>query len=816
MDKRLVSITLFIACCSLLLACERNSKAPESVKSGQAQAQALAILSFTAEKPIVNAGEANQLHWQVQGAKTLQISPDIGEVSDKQSLTVYAQLSTEYTLTATDKHGKTSNVSLTVDVNQASGTHKSYPIMFVTQVPLQLDIAARLSAFANHMTDVSKVPRGGDLMLHYPDGSLRNLTREAGFGVSGFQGAKAIAVREPSIHWDGTKALFSMLTGAPDQADKAGKQGKAYWQIYEVSGLGKDQKAMISKIPFQDANYNNVSPLYASDDSIIFTSDRPYNGQAHLYPQLDEYEATPTITSIWSLPPGAKQAHLLNHTPSGAFSPIIDSYGRLLFTRWDHLQQDQLADRDRDAQNNGLALPFHSFNYADESFDARKLSQRTEVFPESRVGSSGPYGKVSGFRSNFFTIWQINQDGTGEETLNHLGQHELAFGAMTTSFSDDAYLKTQSLTGLQANRLALRREAGLFHLREDPLQPGTYYATNAREAASYTTNHLLKLRASPDMKPEKITLVPITATAGNDILPGGRYRNPLPLSDGKFVASHTSDMLPPAEGKGLTDLRLKFLNMNDKTALYAAGQPLTAGLYKSLSWWDGKEKKKYEGLLWELEAVEVRPRPRPRRATSQLEAPERAVLADEGVSETALRSWLRDHELALIVTRDQSSRDRADMQQPYNLRVPGGKKTISITDKEARVYDISHFQIVEASLLRAYENRPGRRVLATITDLQKLNNPTLKNAPPGSVKIASDGSTAAFVPAGKALSWQTTDEKGNAIVRERNWITFQRGEMRVCASCHGVNSQNQAGLATPMNKPQALRELLGLWKALPK
>ena len=80
----------------------------------------------------------------------------------------------------------------------------STPVMFVTQVPTAGDIfAGRLAAFANHMTDMTSVPRGGDLMIRYPDGSLRNLTKEAGFGMEGRQGANAIAVREPTVHWDG-------------------------------------------------------------------------------------------------------------------------------------------------------------------------------------------------------------------------------------------------------------------------------------------------------------------------------------------------------------------------------------------------------------------------------------------------------------------------------------------------------------------------------------------------------------------------------------------------------------------------------------
>ena len=94
---------------------------------------------------------------------------------------------------------------------------RPYPILFVTQVPLPGDFTGIASVFGNHQSEIDLVPRGGDLWILYPDGSTRNLTREAGLGVDGFQGAQSIAVRDPSVHWSGTKALFSLLIGAPTQ-----------------------------------------------------------------------------------------------------------------------------------------------------------------------------------------------------------------------------------------------------------------------------------------------------------------------------------------------------------------------------------------------------------------------------------------------------------------------------------------------------------------------------------------------------------------------------------------------------------------------
>ena len=131
------------------------------------------------------------------------------------------------------------------------------PVMFVTQVPMDEDFTTIGSTFGNHSGQVDSAPRGGDLWIRYPDGSLKNLTRTAGFGMEGRQGATAIAVREPSVHWNGTKALFSMVIGAPEQY----QWNYYYWQIYEITGLGKNDTPVIRKIANQPADFNNISPI---------------------------------------------------------------------------------------------------------------------------------------------------------------------------------------------------------------------------------------------------------------------------------------------------------------------------------------------------------------------------------------------------------------------------------------------------------------------------------------------------------------------------------------------------------------------------
>src|SRR6185312_7184335 len=231
------------------------------------------------------------------------------------------------------------------------------PILFVTQVPIPGDFASIGSVFGNQLGNIDRVGRGGDLYIRYTDGTLRNLTEEAGYGNSGLQGAGSIAVRDPAVHWSGTKALFSMVVGAPTAQYQ---QGEWFWQIYEITGFGVGETVSITRIAGQPDTYNNVQPTYASDGTIIFVSDRPRGGQPWLYPQHDEYESTATPTGLWKLDPATSALSLMQHSPSGSFDPFVDSFGRVIFTRWDHLQRDQQAD----------SGDYGNFNYASEAEDA--------------------------------------------------------------------------------------------------------------------------------------------------------------------------------------------------------------------------------------------------------------------------------------------------------------------------------------------------------------------------------------------------------------------------------------------------------------
>ena len=71
-----------------------------------------------------------------------------------------------------------------------------------------------------------------------------------------------------------------------------------------------------------------------------------------------------------------------------------------------------------------------------------------------------------------------------------------------------------------------------------------------------------------------------------------------------------------------------------------------------------------------------------------------------------------------------------------------------------------------------------------------------------------------MVPAHRAMTWQLTNG-ATPVVRERYWLTFQAGEMRVCTSCHGLSSADQTGAPPPTEPPppppQALQQFLVWW-----
>ena len=223
-----------------------------------------------------------------------------------------------------------------------------FPILFVTQVP----DPGRLH---DHRLDVRQPPTAMDSVAarRRPlDPLSRRHAQEpdARARATASRAASRARTRSPCASRPctgaGTKALFSMVIGAPPQqyqyatrllADLRGhrpRRGRhaGHHQGPEPAGELQQRRA------------RSTAPTTAS-------SSRP-TARATAQ-RISTRSSTSTRRRRRSPASGASNPatgdlRLLNHSPSGAFTPIVDSFGRVIFTRWDHLQRDQQADADAD------------------------------------------------------------------------------------------------------------------------------------------------------------------------------------------------------------------------------------------------------------------------------------------------------------------------------------------------------------------------------------------------------------------------------------------------------------------------------------
>lgn len=642
--------------------------------------------------------------------------------------------------------------------------------------------------------------------------------------------------------------------------------------------LAANVKPVLTKVANQPP-YNNVFPTYAQNGKIVFASDRPYNGQLHLTQREEYLSLPTVSGLWALDPTNAGSLKILHHAPSGAFYPFVDSAGRLIFTNWDHLSRDTQGVTDSRPPDVSLNETFTqtangSGNFVDETVAAgftpvTAMSANTwDVFPEPRNFDKRTltdfYPGVNGNAFNLFMPWMISLDGTGGELLNHVGRHEVGTG-FTRSFTTDANLSdfnpSTAPSATNGNYAIHNFFTSFYAPHEDPLAPGVFYGADGPDLGTHGAGRIAKLtNAGAGANPDSMLVSYITNAAGAPPVKGGMnipplmcgsppvpcitpsatdldlYRTPVPLADGNLVASHvavrqtdynTGSVASPTPVAGY-NFRLRSLKPPVAPALYYTNDvTLTAGININTSYWVGATQVSYNGPAWELDPVEVVARTQPPApGTPAIHAVTAAQFAAANVDIPSFQNYLAANNAALTVSFDVTKRDQHDKQQPYNLRVSwSGHQTIkpgtlTTPGSPGAPYDIAWMRYYQADLRRGYELTgniplPGRRVVATpLHDTMSMNVQTA-GAPAGSVRIGDDGSVAAIVPAGKAMSWEmlANDAAKTSQVKERFWVTFQPGEIRTCTNCHGINTADQTGASAPSNPPAALAAMLTQWRA---
>ena len=262
-----------------------------------------------------------------------------------------------------------------------------------------------------------------------------------------------------------------------------------------------------------------------------------------------------------------------------------------------------------------------------------------EVFPEPRTEEPG--SNVNGLRINHFFPWQIHPDGTEEETLNHIGRHEL-HDYFDRSFTDDPNLV--EFIDEVSGRLNPNSILNFFQIAEDPEAAGTYFAVDAPEFETHASGRIISLAAPPSQAPDAIAVTYVThpdtdtVVDDGDTPPADPHR-PLPRAPAagrRRPAGRPHRRDPgrrqrrhPRQPDPRYDFRIKELVQNG--AYFEAGAPLLpgAGIVREIQYWDPTCWCPTTARCGSCQPVEIRSRPAPPVLAPALEAPEAQIFADE-------------------------------------------------------------------------------------------------------------------------------------------------------------------------------------------
>ena len=187
-------------------------------------------------------------------------------------------------------------------------------LVFVSRAFELPDGSHNVAGGNNQTIDYLRYTPGGGLMLltpPTPDGTLRNLTEEAGF--------EGVDINGIDLSFDATQVVFSMQHGGDNR-----------YQLY-LANLEGDPN--IRQITFGD--FHSVKPIFLPGDRIAFVTNEPYTLMGT---RADEYNHSRVVTQIATLSlsnPADRRncSQNLSHTAT----PFLLSDGTIGFSRWEHL-----------------------------------------------------------------------------------------------------------------------------------------------------------------------------------------------------------------------------------------------------------------------------------------------------------------------------------------------------------------------------------------------------------------------------------------------------------------------------------------------
>ncbi|MCO7227475.1 hypothetical protein [Pleionea sp. CnH1-48] len=109
----------------------------------------------------------------------------------------------------------------------------------------------------------------------------------------------------------------------------------------------------------------------------------------------------------------------------------------------------------------------------------------------------------------------------------------------------------------------------------------------------------------------------------------------------------------------------------------------------------------------------------------------------------------------------------------------------------------------QAAFVNIYKAVPSHYTFAAFPGYRQVYPALIGRAP-----VASDGSFAAKVPANVPLLWETVDNQGNVIIRERFWNAVKPGEVQTCSGCHSPHDKSEGNISNlALNQPTDLTQV---------
>jgi Tol biopolymer transport system component len=125
------------------------------------------------------------------------------------------------------------------------------------------------------------------------------------------------AVRDPQVHYDGKKILFSYRRGGTD-----------YFHLYEINTDGSELKQLT------DGPFDDIEPTYLPDGGIIFCSTRAKRWVPCWYTQ---------VATLHRCDGDGGNIHMLSSNIEQDNTPWMLPDGRIMYTRWEYVDRSREA-----------------------------------------------------------------------------------------------------------------------------------------------------------------------------------------------------------------------------------------------------------------------------------------------------------------------------------------------------------------------------------------------------------------------------------------------------------------------------------------